>query len=43
MSFARAYAPATVANLGAGFDILGMAVQGPGDCVEATPARGCGA
>ena len=36
MSFARAYAPATVANLGAGFDILGMAVQGPGDCVEAT-------
>ena len=34
MSFVRAFAPATVANLGAGFDILGMAVQGPGDCVE---------
>ena len=34
MSFVRAFAPATVANLGAGFDILGMAVQGPGDSVE---------
>ncbi len=34
MSFVRAFAPATVANLGAGFDILGMAVQGPGDRVE---------
>lgn len=35
MSFVRACAPATVANLGAGFDILGMAVQGPCDTVEA--------
>ena len=34
MSFVRAFAPATVANLGAGFDILGMAVEGPGDSVE---------
>ncbi len=34
MSFVRAFAPATVANLGAGFDILGMAVQGLGDSVE---------
>lgn len=32
---AEAFAPATVANLGVGFDILGMAVDGPGDRVEA--------
>ncbi|MBI5930891.1 MAG: homoserine kinase [Chloroflexi bacterium] len=34
-SFARAFAPATVANLGPGFDILGMAVTGIGDTVVA--------
>ncbi|MBZ0298615.1 MAG: homoserine kinase [Anaerolineae bacterium] len=34
MTFARAFAPATVANVGVGFDILGMAVQGAGDTVE---------
>ncbi len=33
---AAAYAPATVANLGVGFDILGLAVAKPGDMVEAT-------
>lgn len=32
---AAAYAPATVANLGVGFDILGLAVAEPGDTVEA--------
>lgn len=32
---ARAFAPATVANLGPGFDILGMAVTGIGDTVTA--------
>ncbi len=32
---ARAFAPATVANLGPGFDILGMAVTGIGDIVTA--------
>ncbi len=37
MGFVRAFAPATVANLGAGFDILGMALQGSGDCVEVAP------
>lgn len=32
----RVYAPATVANLGPGFDILGMAVTDPGDIVTAS-------
>jgi homoserine kinase len=31
---AEAFAPATVANLGVGFDILGMAVEGSGDVIE---------
>jgi len=30
-----AYAPATVANLGVGFDVLGLALHGPGDTVTA--------
>lgn len=30
------FAPATVANLGVGFDILGMALDAPGDIVHAT-------
>ena len=30
-----AFAPATVANLGVGFDVLGMAIAGPGDEVTA--------
>lgn len=34
MTFTRAFAPATVANLGVGFDILGLAVEGIGDTVE---------
>ncbi len=34
MAFVRAYAPGTIANLGAGFDILGMAVKGAGDVVD---------
>ncbi|MBI5669718.1 MAG: homoserine kinase [Chloroflexi bacterium] len=32
---AEAFAPATVANLGVGFDILGLALQEPGDTVRA--------
>lgn len=32
---ATAYAPATVANLGVGFDILGLALSAPGDTVTA--------
>src|SRR5690606_27418851 len=31
-----AFAPATIANLGVGFDILGMALETPGDVVRAT-------
>src|SRR5690606_4596839 len=31
-----AFAPATVANLGVGFDIFGMALVTPGDVVRAT-------
>lgn len=31
----RAFAPATVANLGPGFDVLGLAVREPGDTVVA--------
>lgn len=33
---AEAFAPATVANLGVGFDILGLAVAGLGDVIAAT-------
>jgi homoserine kinase len=36
---AAAFAPATVANLGPGFDILGMAVEQPGDTVWAELVR----
>ena len=31
----RVFAPATVSNLGPGFDVLGLALQQPGDVVEA--------
>jgi len=37
-----AFAPATVANLGPGFDILGLALQGPGDTVTARRIAGSG-
>ncbi|MGB1288705.1 MAG: homoserine kinase, partial [Aggregatilineales bacterium] len=30
---AEAFAPATVANLGVGFDLMGMAVAGAGDII----------
>lgn len=38
----RVFAPATVANLGPGFDVLGLALSKPGDLVEAelTPNGG---
>ena len=35
-----AFAPATVANLGPGFDVLGLAVSGPGDTVVARRSAG---
>ncbi|HET8942082.1 MAG TPA: homoserine kinase [Rudaea sp.] len=38
---AKAFAPASVGNLGVGFDILGMSLTGPGDraCVRRIPSR----
>jgi len=39
---ARAYAPGTVANVGPGFDVLGMAVTGAGDFVAARLVPGSG-
>jgi homoserine kinase len=38
----RAFAPATVANLGPGFDVLGLALHGPGDTVLARRVPGHG-
>jgi len=38
----RAFAPASIGNLGPGFDVLGLAIQGFGDIVEAKRARGRG-
>ena len=37
-----AFAPATVANVGSGFDVLGFAVESPGDTVEAHRRAGGG-
>ncbi len=34
MSYIRVFAPATVANVAAGFDVLGFALEKPGDTVE---------
>ena len=42
MSFARAFAPGTVANLGPGLDILGLAVEGAGDTVRVERGAGPG-
>lgn len=36
MSTASAFAPASVSNVTCGFDILGFAIEGPGDLVTAT-------
>ena len=35
MSRIRVFAPATVSNVGPGFDVLGFAMQRPGDTVDA--------
>ncbi len=39
---ARAWAPATVSNVACGFDVLGFALEGPGDEVVATPTSAPG-
>ena len=31
----RVFAPATLSNLGPGFDVLGLAIEQPGDYVDA--------
>ncbi len=38
-SRAEAYAPASIANLGVGFDILGLALYEPGDLVRVEPSE----
>ncbi|MBW2254998.1 MAG: homoserine kinase [Deltaproteobacteria bacterium] len=38
----RAFAPATVANLATGLDVLGLAIDGPGDVVTARRVPGTG-
>jgi homoserine kinase len=38
----RAFAPGSVGNVGPGLDIMGMALAGPGDVVEAERARASG-
>lgn len=38
----RVFAPATVANLSIGFDVLGLAIEGPGDVVVARRVPGTG-
>lgn len=38
----RVFAPATIANLGPGFDVLGLALAAPGDTVTARRAEGLG-
>ena len=35
----RSYAPATISNLGPGFDVLGLAIDAPGDAVVARRQR----
>jgi len=40
---AEAYAPASMGNVGAGFDILGLAFVEPGDIVEVVPREAKGA
>jgi homoserine kinase len=42
MNEIRAFAPATVANIGPGFDVLGLALDEPGDCVQARRVDGDG-
>ena len=34
MNSVKVFAPATIGNIGPGFDVLGLAIQGLGDIVE---------
>ena len=40
MTSVKVYAPATIGNIGPGFDVLGLAIQGLGDTVEAHEISG---
>ena len=40
MKRVRVFAPATIGNIGPGFDVLGMAITGLGDTVEAVKTKG---
>lgn len=40
MKIAKAFAPATIGNIGPGFDVLGMAITGLGDTVQAQKIKG---
>jgi homoserine kinase len=39
MASVTAWAPGSVSNLSCGFDVLGFAIEGPGDCVTAARRR----
>lgn len=38
----KVFSPATVANLGCGFDVMGMAIEGTGDLLEVSVEEGSG-
>ena len=40
MTWVKVFAPASIANLGPGFDCLGVAIAGPGDTVAVRRAEG---
>lgn len=40
--FVTAFAPASIGNVGVGFDMLGLAIEGPGDRVAARRSPGAG-
>ena len=40
MKSVKVFAPATIGNIGPGFDVLGLAIQGIGDIVEAKEIAG---
>ena len=42
MSKVRAFAPGTVANMGCGFDVMGMTLDGVGDVVSVEVSEGDG-
>ena len=39
LDYVKAFAPATVANVACGFDVMGFALDSPGDVVEQQQIR----